>query len=532
MPTILALGRMARCCLLYGICAWLALMALPVHAEKAAEASFPLVIEPKNVSVTGVLGDQIQAEFSLRLPQPVTEVKLFGMSLMRSDRQEQMRLPIESISAQILPISTTPPPDDFQPLPLRVWQGGEEIQEFLVRLRIDLEQAPGSGEFSGNLHVRYGEREGFVNLVVKTKHGWPLPLFIIALGTVLGIFVTLYQNQGKPRDRVLVPLGRLSSEIEADRDNLPAAFRRHLENLQEDAETKLDDKDFRGAEGLLREAVEFWRKWRRSREDWRPLLEAHRQLMEQLQAAPRRAYVEILKEGVAKMREDLDESASPETFQTALKGLNEQWAAYQPLLELRKKLGENRRHANAEQISQINTWDTAFEQLRPHLPGGANFVAQTQTQMEKLAELKRNAEELIEATERQEAVSGTDALLGHKDLGDLSFEVKQPPAVLQIPSVRPLRTPAERSEEAKLANLRMLGFTVFSYAVTLVFLIGGGFEQLYASQPTFGVNPVQDYLGLFAWGFCAETARRSVTEVVGNWRASVDPGAAKPGGTK
>ena len=64
---------------------------------------------------------------------------------------------------------------------------------------------------------------------------------------------------------------------------------------------------------------------------------------------------------------------------------------------------------------------------------------------------------------------------------------------------------------------RLRWFTGVSYAIALLFLVGGGFSQLYVDNPTFGANPVKDYFALLAWGFGAEASRDAVTKMIQGW---------------
>ncbi|NEQ34316.1 MAG: hypothetical protein F6K04_25580 [Leptolyngbya sp. SIO4C5] len=40
--------------------------------------------------------------------------------------------------------------------------------------------------------------------------------------------------------------------------------------------------------------------------------------------------------------------------------------------------------------------------------------------------------------------------------------------------------------------------------------------ELYGSNPTFGAEPLRDYLALLAWGFGAELTRESVVSATQN----------------
>jgi hypothetical protein len=57
-------------------------------------------------------------------------------------------------------------------------------------------------------------------------------------------------------------------------------------------------------------------------------------------------------------------------------------------------------------------------------------------------------------------------------------------------------------------------FAIATYVVMLSLLAWTGFNELYASSPTFGAGGAASYLPLFLWGFGAEATRSAVTDLV------------------
>lgn len=61
---------------------------------------------------------------------------------------------------------------------------------------------------------------------------------------------------------------------------------------------------------------------------------------------------------------------------------------------------------------------------------------------------------------------------------------------------------------------RLQAFALATYLIVLGLLAWTGFNELYASLPTFGVDGAANYLTLFLWGFGAEATRSAVTDLV------------------
>jgi hypothetical protein len=83
---------------------------------------------------------------------------------------------------------------------------------------------------------------------------------------------------------------------------------------------------------------------------------------------------------------------------------------------------------------------------------------------------------------------------------------------------------AER-ERTRLARYRLQIFLWAGYLITIAFLAGAGFSQLYLAKPGFGADPWTDYSALLAWGFGAEAARAAIVGVIGARSASESPGS-------
>ena len=93
--------------------------------------------------------------------------------------------------------------------------------EYKIPLEFDLQQANAKGEFAGKIVLSYQIDENnreVINLpfTTKIKSGWPLPLIFILLGTAVGMGLSWYRAKGRPRDEILVRVGRLETFIGKD----------------------------------------------------------------------------------------------------------------------------------------------------------------------------------------------------------------------------------------------------------------------------------------------------------------------------
>jgi hypothetical protein len=137
--------------------------------------------------------------------------------------------------------------------------------------------------------------------------------------------------------------------------------------------------------------------------------------------------------------------------------------------------------------------------------------AEIETEMEKsVASLKTLLGEINQARQ-----AGGTKSVGPFDFSPGGHEI----AIDSQPGLPPeVRALGELQAESIAAKTRLQWFAWFSYATAVIFLAGAGFEQLYTVNQTFGANPVNDYLGLLAWGFAAEASRASVTKLIKEWR--------------
>ena len=81
--------------------------------------------------------------------------------------------------------------------------------------------------------------------------------------------------------------------------------------------------------------------------------------------------------------------------------------------------------------------------------------------------------------------------------------------------------------EENAVTLRYRLYLTFAALISLVLLCVLGMQQLWASNPVFGAQPLIDYLTLFIWGLGANATTSGVTQVLRNFGMTV-PSLAEP----
>ena len=122
---------------------------------------------------------------------------------------------------------------------------------------------------------------------------------------------------------------------------------------------------------------------------------------------------------------------------------------------------------------------------------------------ESLDETKaRMQQDIVEAATAKSADVATRGLVRRSAEEQLILNRKLPPG----PSITSVFQPEQVSQARR--NLKV--FNWVSRTVAIALLAWLGMTELYGSNPTFGAEPLRDYLALLAWGFGAELTRESV----------------------
>lgn len=233
----------------------LASSILVLLSAATVNAQTEVVIEPAQLTVSGMRDAVETRTFFLRTTTPIKNFQLIPLDLNRADGSAV--LPAEAILLQNLVSSTKP-------------------NEITAIVRFNLQKAPSSGEFSGKLRVSYQDGEQIIPVTVRVKDHWLPPLIMLLIGTALGVGVSIYRVQGRPRDEILIRVSQLRTQIQDDRDLTKAeAFQARVEAYLVDVRMALQAESWEEAQNAVKQAEIVWSKWSKGRTDWLAQLAYH-----------------------------------------------------------------------------------------------------------------------------------------------------------------------------------------------------------------------------------------------------------------
>lgn len=443
-----------------------------------------------------------QRELFVRLPINETQLDVVRQELTRKDAAYV--IPPSAINIQLEALSNRP-------------------NEFKLTFKVDLNQVPASGEYAGKLRLLYKQGESLVYVNLRMRHYWLLPLLVLLLGTSLGVAVSLYRKGGRPRDQILVQVGELKAQMQADTafDPQTNPFAKRIDNLLYDVNDTLRQEQWEKGQDLLRKAYQLWRKWHHARQDWLNQYNYCQAMYRHIDKLRQDDFSMELRQGVKTIQDSFADWSTPQQLHDALYVLRKQALAYPNLIQRWQQFEQvyNRTIVNKGLDEGLKTavrqLQTQIAQLRPLIPS-LPAMEQSPDQEALLAKQMAQFDTLFTAIDELDDKLPRPATQGSRDLNldpNMSFtttptmseEMLQP-----VPSV----FGEAFSDKVERAQRRLHLFQYTSYVALVGFLVGEGFNQLYLAQPTFGISPMSDYLGLLAWGFGAEASRDAVVKVI------------------
>jgi hypothetical protein len=439
-------------------------------------------VEPAQLTVAGLRGAVESRQIFVRTTNPIKNFQVSSLDLNRTD------------GIAVLPAAAI--------LPQKTLINQNKPNELTVPVKFDLQKVPSSGEFNGKLRLSYQDGELTVPVTVRVKDHWLLPLIVLLIGTGLGVGVSIYRAQGRPRDEMLVRVSQLRVQMQDDKDLTKAeAFQSRVEAQLVDVRMALQGERWEEAQNAVKQAEMIWSKWTKGRTDWLAQLAYRDELNERLQDMnPSIPYVQTVRRHLEDAVREAPELDSPRQLRDRLEELAQQLNRYIQLQTKLKQLNNLLTQLPADQAalwqSKVQSWERQMDSLQP-----SDLTKETNLQ----TEVEGAIPEITQLVLQQEGTGATA-----KGLPKLGLTM---PLLAPAPSVSSLTW----EERASGASQRLKAFTLGSYVIAVVFLAGAGFSQLYVDQPTFGANPSKDYFALLAWGFGAEATRDAVTKVVQGW---------------
>lgn len=469
--------------------------SLELLAPMSANAQGKVVAEPAQVTVSGMRGTVATRNIVLQTDTPINNLQLIPLDLNRSDGDSIF--PAQAISVEKPSVSST----------------NQNIMMTLVKF--DLKQVPRSGEFSGKLWLSYQDGEQVIPVTIKVKDPWFLPLLILLVGSALGISVSIYRTQGRPRDEILVRVSQVRIQMQDDADfSKFEAFKARVEAHLIDVKMALQGERWDEAKNAVQQAELVESKWLKGRADWLAQLGYSDEIKQQFQDLDRSVpFVQTVYRSLEDALRDAPDLDSPVQLRDRLQGLAEQVNCYLSLQAKIKQLHSLIEELSVEQATnwqpKVQNLEQRIESLQPaDLTKDANLRDEVEGAIAEITELLSQQADMVDPTELDFGVNVTGAIAKGVQIRDIMINLLGP-----APSTSLLSW----EEQASGANVRLKVFTVSSYIIAIVFLAGAGFSQLYVDKPTFGENPWNDYSALMAWGFGAEATRDAVTKVVQGW---------------
>jgi hypothetical protein len=454
-------------------------------AQSAIEAT------PSSLTLTGthcLWGDCTQDHvLSIRSSDAIAPLEIVPLPLTRENGQ--------NIPSPLLPVTPVTP----NVLANRVVS---------IPLKFNPDRLP-SGEYKGELLLTYQGGVQRIPVLIQVKDAWLPPLLVLLAGVVLGVVVSAYREQGQPRDRVIVRIGQLRTQLLDDPQLEQAiAFQEWIEDHLIDVEAALQRQQFAAAEAAIAEAETLWIKWRKGRADWLQLMAYQEQLMEQVTQLGSSSNF-----GQTAMRQLSDRVKnmpmnSPEQLRDQLEAIAKQTYQYAQIMPKMTKL------SNLVQSLPNDPLTDNFSELQRRF---SQLSLVSVTDVETLA--TRLAEALNQMIALEQEIDGAIALLPAAPVHRGMEKVGRGGEIFAMPfAIAPAARPLSLERQIQKANVRLRLFLGASYGIAVIFLAGAGFVELYADKPKFGAAPWRDYFALLAWGFGAEAARDAVTKTVRNWQ--------------
>ncbi|WP_019505717.1 hypothetical protein [Pleurocapsa sp. PCC 7319] len=456
--------------------------------EVKAQESIQLQVYPKTLKIAGTRQQKIERTLTITANKPLNpqDLQISFRDLYRTDELE------------IFPVIA-------QKAKQNIAQNSQF--EYQLPLEFDLQQSSSMGEFSGEIVLRYqpqGEnipQEILLPITTKIKSNWWLPLLCIVLGTGIGTGLSWYRSQGRPRDEILVRVGRLRIWMQKDPQfDQSRGFKNQIEYQLNNVRSAVQEERWQDAESALTSAKIIWQKWNKGKTLLLPQLEYATELEQKVaDINPHQPFKQQISYKIAKEVENAPDLDDIDQLRINLNQIASQINTYHQLqtqLEQVENLWQELAQVLPDEADewqpQIDSWKQQFANLT--LDDDMGNLA---------AELKNMAQEINEAIPRGRGVASEKSL---------AMTTEQP-----VIGDAPTGISFNIQKSLQKANLNLKIFAWSSYAIALLLLVGAGFSELYIDNETFGDRPFRDYFSLLAWGFGAEASREAIAKAIEGW---------------
>ena len=451
-----------------------------------------LEVEPEKLTIAGTNRDKIKRTLFLIANKPISPSNL------------------EISFRELNPVNDegTFFPSTAQTAVLQAEQSSE--LEYQIPLEFDLSQSTSKGEFFGNIVLRY--RQNLENttqvilfpVTVRIRSSWYLPLLTIVLGTLIGMGLSWYRSKGRPRDEILVRVGRLRTWMGKDSQfDRSRGFKSQIEYHISNVRSAVQEERWSDAESYLTSAKTVWQKWHQGKTLLIPQLDYALELEQTVaDLDPQQPFKNQILYKITEQAEQAPNFDSTKQLRTNLNEIAAKINSYHQLkiqLEQVNKLGDELAKVFPDGAKEwqpkLKDWQRQFNS--PTIEDDLDNL---------LVELKNAALEINEAIPRSRGGAAD------KNITVVADE--------QIVEDAPTNIALHLNKGFRQANLNLKIFAWTSYIVALILLIGAGFNEMYLKNETFGERPFEDYFSLLAWGFGAEASREAIANAVAGWGLS------------
>ncbi len=486
---------------LIGVVFWLTIAVLLLTVTARAQSGVRVTPNELTVTATRSGGAMVTRTLLFQSTAPITAFQIIFLDLTRVDNQ--VVLPAANIQMGQSALS---------------FEAGASVT---IPITFDL-RAVSSGEYRGSLLVSYegGSLTIPVAVLVKDAPFWPL--VVLFLGVGLGLVVSGYRTQGKPRDEVLVSMGQVRTEMQADSE-LVASFKSAISAQLLEAESALQAKKWAAAQANVEQAQAIWLNWRKQRQDWLKQISFANELLssDDLQAENSRCLKTLARNLNEAIQDAPNLPGGPRDLNQSLNITTYQLSRY---LEFRSRIEKLNQFEQLTPVQQRTLADFQ-EQLNAMLPDDDDKYADLHTAVAEMQQSLVAAQTLETAALSSRHIDNLPhnlplpaPSLRPSEQRPVTEEQKEAaPGCLTSflrPLIQPLQSASGQQSTVSKARRRLQWFAWGGYLLAIILLVGAGFSQLYITRPTFGATLWSDYFALFLWGFGAEASRAAITDVL------------------
>jgi hypothetical protein len=456
-------------------------LVIPLTVEVRTRPNLAL-LDPAQVTIAGRPGQEISRRVTLRETvggSPLTGLEAISQDLRTADGE------------RVLPataISLTLPTDQID---------GEDIE--IADLEIDL-GGVSPGAYAGQVHLAADEGN-LVSLpvTVNVRARLFLPILVVLVGTALGFGLSVYRDRGKPRDQVILRVTAIRRAMEED-EELEAGFGPRLKAILREVEAHLRAERWEEARQAASQAEAIVRKWGgEAREEWvKQLTYLREELLPRLEDGEAWTLRKLRQEAQEVQRAAAD-LKDPAELRNRLLDIERDLELYEMLDARLEAIAKARMDAPVD-YDVKEGWQRRERELAQRL----NRLLPEEDGWDQLGEdIRSLAQEISDAV-----AAAPDRTKGAAREAVVTYPF-QVPSDLRVPQARSVTIASEAG-----ARRRLWLHQVLKYGLGGLVSVVTGLSTLYLANPTFGAEPVGDYLSLLVWGLGAQTTFASAVDLL------------------